>query len=212
MLDLKSQIGPAHFPAGNYSRQFTEIAPPMLSVIAVCYTTSIGEAQGSSMESEKDRDLRMRLAEREHDRDMKGLELHTKQIESFSIAAMRAPALVAAGGVAASLGFYSANYAHLAGKPEALSQFNAALSYMLYGLLFTLLAPGLAYFSQLAYVDSVSNREHTWEYPFSIPNRRSKVAGVIGDIFRWASVLAVILSIAAVGLGGVKFLDLVSSL
>ena len=161
-------------------------------------------------ENDKQREQRLREAERIHDRDFKGMELHSKQIEAFSVAAMRAPALVAAGGVAASLGFYSANYVRLVGKAEALSVFNESLYWLLVGLFFTLLSPGLAYLSQLAYSDSIASRIHRWQHPYSVETRRSKFGGVVGDIFRWACVVSVILSIAAVAIGGVRFLNLVA--
>lgn len=163
-------------------------------------------------ETEKEYDSRIKAAERAHDQDFKALEVHNKQIEAFSIAAMRAPALVAAGGVVASLGFYSANYSRLVGKSEALQQFNGSLTWLLCGLLLTLLAPGLAYFSQLAYSDSVGKRQHTWEYPFSIEGKRSKIGAKIGDFFRWACVFVVFCSITTVAVGGIKFLNLVSTL
>lgn len=163
-------------------------------------------------ETEKGFELRIRSAEREHDRDLKGVEVHTKQIETFSQMAMRAPALVAAGGVAASLGFYSANYQRLAGHAEALKLFNDALAWMLIGILLTLFAPGLAYFSQLAYLDSVSSREHHWFHPYSRETRRARVGEIIGNICRWACVLVVIASIVSIAIGGIKFLHLVAAL
>jgi hypothetical protein len=163
-------------------------------------------------DASKLRDLKIRTAERAHDRDLKAEEIHNKQIEAFSIAAMRAPALVAAGGVAASLGFYSANYARLSGKAEALALFNDSLAWMLGGLLFTVLAPGLAYFSQLAYLDAVSNHVHDWDHPYVKPPRRSQIAVKVGNFFRWACVLIVLASIVCVAIGGLKFLHLVATL
>ncbi|MFF0921711.1 hypothetical protein AB9E19_21325 [Rhizobium leguminosarum] len=163
-------------------------------------------------ETEKQHDLRIRSAERAHDQDLKGREIHNKQIEAFSVAAMRAPALVAAGGVAASLGFYSANYNRLVGKADALALFNHSLTWMLGGLLFTIVAPGLAYFSQLAYLDALDSRMQDWEYPYSHDTRRSKIATWVGDFFRWVCVIVVLLSIGCVSTGGLKFLHLVATL
>ncbi|MCM2440569.1 hypothetical protein HGO34_12670 [Agrobacterium vitis] len=163
-------------------------------------------------ETEAEQELRIRSAERAHDRDLKGVEVHSKQIEAFAQIAMRAPALVAAGGVAASLGFYSANYERLAGHAEALKLFNDALTWMLMGILLTLLAPGLAYFSQLAYLDSVSSREHHWFSPYSRATRRAKIGEIIGNICRWSCVAVVTASIACVATGGIKFLHLVATL
>lgn len=163
-------------------------------------------------ETEKQHERRIRNAERAHDHELKGIEIHQKQIEAFGLAAMRAPALVAAGGVAASLGFYSANYGRLVGKVDALALFNDALTWMLGGLLFTILAPGLAYFSQLAYLDAVSSRLHDWNHPYTHDTRRTRIAEKVGNAFRWACVIIVLLSIGCVSAGGLKFLHLVATL
>ena len=163
-------------------------------------------------ETEKAKEARVKAAERAHDRDFKAIEIHNRQIEVFSIAAMRGPALVAAGGVAASLGFYSANYSRLVDKPTALLLFNDTLTWLFAGLLLTLLAPGLAYFSQIAYLDSVAEHRHTWDHPYVTAGRRSKIGERIGDVLRWSCVLFVLASIAAVGVGGAKFLKLVATL
>jgi hypothetical protein len=163
-------------------------------------------------EADKQVDYKLKAAERAHDQVMKGFEIHSKQVESFSLAAMRAPALVSAGGVAASLGFYSANFQRFSGKPEALHLFNDALMWLLIGLLITLVSPCLAYFSQLAYSDSLSSRRYTWEHPFVEETRRSRIAQVVGDIMRWSCVASVLGAITSVAIGGIRFLDLVSSL
>jgi len=163
-------------------------------------------------ETEKQHDLRIRGAERAHDQELKGIEIHQRQIEAFALAGMRAPALVAAGGVAASLGFYSANYSRLVGKADALALFNDSLAWMLGGLLFTILAPGLAYFSQLAYLDAVASRVHDWNHPFAHDTRRTKIATHIGNVCRWACVSVVLLAIGCVSAGGLKFLHLVATL
>lgn len=163
-------------------------------------------------ETEREHEARIKFAERIHERDIKGQEVHSKQIEAFSVAAMRAPALVAAGGVAASLGFYSANYDRLSGKPEALHSFNGSLTWIFFGLLLTIVAPGLAYFSQLAYLDSLGERRHIYEPPFSVEGKRSRVGRWIGDTFRWLCVLVVLASIVTVSIGGIKFLTLVGTL
>lgn len=84
----------------------------------------------------------------------------SSQVLSFSNGAMRAPALVAAGGVAAALGFYSANYARLAAHPEALIAFNTVLYWLFASLLLTVVAPGLAYFGQICFSESYAAEEY----------------------------------------------------
>ncbi|MGR9078125.1 hypothetical protein [Rhizobium leguminosarum] len=163
-------------------------------------------------ETEKQHDLRIRSAERAHDHELKVIEIHQRQIEAFALAGMRAPAFVAAGGVAASLGFYSANYGRLVGKADALALFNNSLAWMLGGLLFTILAPGLAYFSQFAYLDAVASRVHDWNHPFSHDTRRTRIVMQVGNVFRWVCVIVVLLAIGCVSSGGLQFLHLVATL
>ena len=84
-----------------------------------------------------------------YDRNMKAQEIHAKQIEAFSLAAMRAPALASAGGIAAMLGFLSANYARLEPVAGKLETVNAILFWFFVSAMLSVVAPGAAYFSQL---------------------------------------------------------------
>jgi hypothetical protein len=163
-------------------------------------------------EDEKSFDLRIRAAERAHDVERKGAEIHNGQIEVFANAAMRAPALVAAGGLAAALAFYSANHAAIIAKQGALDQFSGVLVWLLTALLLTVIAPGMAYFSQLAYLDSNHARSHHYDSPFVRSGRRSKIADIVGDICRWIAVSIVLASIASVTMGGISLLRLISVL
>lgn len=161
-------------------------------------------------ESEKDFDLRIRSAERAHDARRKALESTNGQVLSFSNGAMRAPALVAAGGVAAALGFYSANYARLAETPESLSIFNGILFWLFLSLLLTVLAPGIAYFSQTFYTQAMANEEYHWETPFVRDTPKSKRWDVAGHMARWLAIGVIVASIGCLILGGITFLSLVA--
>ncbi len=161
-------------------------------------------------ENEKDFDLRIRNAERSHDARRKGLEATNSQVLSFSNSAMRAPALVAAGGVAAALGFYSANYSRLAATPESLTIFNGILFWLFLSLLLTVLAPGIAYFGQIFYTESMAAEEYHWESPFVRDTPKSKRWNLAGDIARWLAVAVVVASIGCLIAGGVQFLSLVA--
>ncbi len=163
-------------------------------------------------ESEKAFEIRIKSAERAFDINWKAMEAHNKQVEAFSIAAMKAPALVAAGGVAASLAFFSANYERLMAHPGAMDLFYGSMFWMLVSLISTVLAPGMAYFSQLAYFSAVDSRALSYTSPFVSETTRSKIASVIGDICRWATVIVVVASIGFVIKGGMGFLALMSLL
>lgn len=137
------------------------------------------------------------------------IKIHSDQIESFANTAMKAPALVAAGGVVAALGFYSANYARLASSPDLLMGLNETLYWLMASLLATVLAPGLAYLSQIAYAASVSKERLDFNYPYVHNTWKSKTYLYIGDFFRLLTVLVVVISIVMLALGGWKFLLLV---
>ncbi len=161
------------------------------------------------METEKEYEQRIASAEREHDRAAKAAEQHNKQVEAFSLLGMKAPALVAAGGVAAALGFYSANYARLKPDPANLENFNSVLMWLFLGLLLTVAAPGMAYFSQIAYVTSLTKKDYIWEHPFVSETRGSRIFEKVGDACRWTAVALTLGSIISIGLGGISFLSLI---
>jgi hypothetical protein len=155
---------------------------------------------------------RLRRAERKHDSFSKAEEQHASQIQAFSIAAMRAPALTAAGGIAASLGFFSANYSSLKNMPAGLDQFNAVIFWFFVSVIFTVLTPGAAYFNQLCYQRAVNGLERTWEHPFWASTLKSIRAERAGDFFRWLTVILNLLAIIAICIGGYKFILLVGLL
>ena len=155
---------------------------------------------------------RIRRAERAHDKWVKAEEIHARQIEVFSIAAMRAPALAAAGGIAAAIGFFSANYAMLKQTAGTIELFNGMLLWFFVALIFSVLTPGAAYFSQLAYQDAIHRMENTFDHPYVIQTKGTKFATIVGNAFRWLAVIFNIFAIFFVCLGGYKFLLLVKSL
>ena len=122
---------------------------------------------------------------------------------------MRAPALVAAGGVVAVLGFYSANFDRLSADPAKLDILNQILFWLFLSLMLTVVAPAVAYFGQLAYQDALRNEMHHYEWPDFRPTRRYRLALRVGIICRWITVGVVMLAIAALAVGGIMFLHLV---
>lgn len=162
------------------------------------------------METEKEYEQRIASAERAHDWARKAAEQHNHQVEAFSLLGMKTPALVAAGGVAAALGFYSANYTRLKVDPANLTDFNSVLSWLFIALVLTSAAPGMAYFSQIAYVSSLWKKEHEWEHPFVRETASSKRWEIVGDICRWAAVALTAGSIILIVMAGYQFLSLVN--
>jgi hypothetical protein len=160
-------------------------------------------------ETREQYEYRIKSAEKAHERRRAQLVFHGDQIDSFSNAAMKAPALVAAGGVAAALGFYSANYIRLVESAGKLELFNEILLWLFTSLLLTVAAPGLAYFSQIAYQVSISNQTFNWDFPYTHDTKWSKFYHVLGDCFRWAAIIVVMGSIGCLIVGGVNFLSLV---
>ncbi|ESX51343.1 hypothetical protein NLY43_18990 [Mesorhizobium sp. C416B] len=102
-------------------------------------------------ESKEEFDQRIADAKIAFGKNDERAKIHAAQVQTFSSDAMKAPALVSAAGVAAALGFYSANYDRLSQSPENLQTFNSILFWLFASLLFIVCAPGFAYFSQIAY-------------------------------------------------------------
>lgn len=160
-------------------------------------------------ETPEEREHRLESASRAHDQRNKAQEVHAKAVETYSVMAMRAPALVSAAGVVALLGFYSANYARLSTRPESLVSLNSTLFYLFLTLLLTTIAPGLAYFSQFAYAASTNAETHHLVSPFVRDTTRTVIYERVGDAFRIAAIVCTLASILVLGYAGYGFLSLV---
>ena len=160
-------------------------------------------------ETKEEYDERVRLAERAHDGIQNGIELHFKQVEAFAILTLRSLVIVAIGGIAASLGFYSANYVHLVALPGALAALNQLLVYLFVSLILTLLSSACGYFSQIGFAAVLSAYDRTYTYPFVTPNKKSKRYLVWGQIFRWSSILTATASAGCLIAAGVVFAGLI---
>lgn len=135
-------------------------------------------------------------------------KIHAAQIQTFGSDAMKAPALVAAAGVAAALGFYSANFTRLSSDPLKLLAFNDILFWLFASLLVIVCAPGMAYLSQIAYTTSLYAEDYEYDAPYTRQTRRSLFYKTVGDCLRWLAVALVVLSIACLTYGGYRFLHL----
>ncbi|MER8434125.1 hypothetical protein [Mesorhizobium caraganae] len=160
-------------------------------------------------ETENQRTERLRLAEATHVARRDDIKPIMQQIQAFAVDGMKAPGFAAAAGVAAALGFYSANYARLSQNPDNLLIFNAILSWLFASLLFTVIAPGLAYFSQISYAESWSHERYDNDHPFVHDTPKSIRFERIGNVVRWMTVAVVCGSIACIGRAGYLFLSLV---
>lgn len=136
------------------------------------------------------------------------LELHYKQIESFSLAAMKAPSLAAAGGIAAVLGFYSANYDRLSVIESKLDDFNSILLWWSLALLISIVLPGLSYLGQMSYVDRLSEQIYDSDAREFADNDVSKRHLFIGDFFRVFAMFLMCVSYIFLVLGGYHFYKL----
>lgn len=160
-------------------------------------------------ETKEEFDRRIADAKIAFDKNDEKAKIHAAQIQTFGSDVMKAPGLVAAAGVAAALGFYSANYSRMSVHPENLESFNGILFWLFASLLLTVCAPGFAYLSQIAYTHSIYAEEYSYEHPFTVNTAKSKRFGLVGDGFRWFAVLLVVLSIICLIRGGMLFLLIV---
>ncbi|MGW6778317.1 hypothetical protein ACWF50_09725 [Brucella pseudogrignonensis] len=151
----------------------------------------------------------LEAAERAHVRRLDAWSKHSDHVLSYSNAAMKAPALASVGGIAALLGFYSANYSRLSANPEILTTLNDILFWLFLSLLLTVIAPGLSYFNQIAYVSSLAKETYHYEHPYIRDTKASKRYERVGDVMRVIAILVVIGSIACLMRGGYLFLQIV---
>ncbi|RUU97859.1 hypothetical protein EOB36_25495 [Mesorhizobium sp. M6A.T.Cr.TU.017.01.1.1] len=161
-------------------------------------------------ETDKQFEFRLDAAKRAHDRANEYRKLTTNQIQAFSVEAMKAPALVAAGGIAAALGFYSANYSRLSQNPQHLANFNSILLWLFLGLLSTMAAPAFAYLSQLAYAEEGGKEKHDYEHPFVHETPQSRRYRIAGHCLRLVAVGFWLAAMGCLIRGGYLFLRIVA--
>lgn len=150
-----------------------------------------------------------REAERAFDLLTNGAEMHSRAVETYTTLGMRTLGLVAAGGIAATLGFYSANYSRLMEVRSNLDTVNQILGLLFISLIITLLCILLAYFSQLTYTASLEKMDRSYQHPYVSATPGSNHAHLIGDICRWAAVATALASAGCLVAAGWQFLGLV---
>jgi len=141
-----------------------------------------------------------------HAASNKSMETETSMVASFGNAAMRAPALAAPGGIAAILGFFSANAGILRGT-IAVEAFNSALLWFFASIFSCVLAPGFAYFSQAFFVWFKGAQSHHFDRPFVRSTRKSRWFLYIGVGFQIGAICLTTLSIITLVIGGIAFMD-----
>ncbi|MGU3401612.1 hypothetical protein ACLBWS_18085 [Brucellaceae bacterium D45D] len=123
--------------------------------------------------------------------------------------AIKAPALVAAGGIAALLAFYSANWKDISKLSASIETFNTIIYYLFLSLIFSMLAPCFAYFCTYFIAASASNQKYSYQHPYVHSNRKSKSYRLISEFFRFLTIACVLVSIILIILSGQTFLDFV---
>ncbi len=132
------------------------------------------------------------------------------QLQGFSLAAMKAPALASAGGIAAVLGFYSANYSELSKTVEKLEHFNLVLFWWPLALMITVILPGIAFLSQNFYVISLENETYNSNKSQYEENKTSLKYRFWGNSFKNLAIFFVVVSYVCMILGGYEFWLLVT--
>ncbi len=87
------------------------------------------------------------------------LELQMKQVEAFAVLAIRNLELVAAGGIAATLGLFSSDYERLSTTAGALPRVNLIIAPLCSSLLATLICARAGYFSQVLFAGSIARSD-----------------------------------------------------
>ncbi len=142
-----------------------------------------------------------------HLRHNASLQKNFDLISPFAIAAIRAPAFAAVGGIIASLGYDLLNHT----RPGIeTGQVEAAVSWFFAAIFLSVLAPGLSYASQYAQTQAMAEQDLDFTDPFVHDNRRSRLLARLGQFCGVASVAAIVGSYAALLLGGATFLRLLN--
>lgn len=157
--------------------------------------------------AEKESQRRREDAKAAHEYNLKNVSENFTLVGSFSNAAMRAPALAAAGGIAGILGFFSANKNAMTGT-EGVALFNAALFYFCVSVLLCVLAPAAAYLSQTCYTYWAGTHSHHWDHPYVRETPRAMKWRNAGIAFQVISMGIVIGSMSSLVMGGWYFMAL----
>jgi hypothetical protein len=151
-------------------------------------------------------DIKFEDARLAHAAANKSIEIEAAMVATFASAAMRAPALAGAGGIAAMLGFFSANAGTLRGT-AAVEDFNSALFWFFASILGCVLAPGAAYFSQECFVWAREAQAQAKEPPFIRDTRRSNLLTLAGVGFQVFAISFTVVSICTLIAGGREFMN-----
>lgn len=150
-----------------------------------------------------------REGEREHDRQDASIESHNSQLEAFALQGIRTLSLTSAGGVAAVLGFYSANYERLAQTPYALNSVNKLLAMLFVAMLATLLTCLFGYFSQIYFAEAVSSRVRYWQHPYVKAGDKTDRQMLMGNITRTLAIISAFFAALCLLVAGMDFLNIV---
>lgn len=163
----------------------------------------------TEQQTKEQRDEQIRLAQRAFDAHGSFYSQVNGHMLELSMLAMKAPALVAAGGIAALLAFYSANWKALNEIEGSVATFNSILFYMFISLVCSMIAPALAYFCTASIGSARYSEKFSYEWPYISKTRATQIYDVIAEILRWLAVIAVLGSIVCICIGGWKFLDFI---
>ena len=158
---------------------------------------------------ERHAEIELELAHKAHETERALASAHWKQAEAFGLMTVRGVGLAAAAGIAAVLGFFSANYDRLVELQGSIQSVNLILAACFSALLLELLAAGAGYWSQTLFADSKWHLAFSMERPFTAATRKSKRRLFFGSVFRWASIVLTVAAIAVLVAGGLTFLSLV---
>lgn len=154
-------------------------------------------------------DLELELAKRAHEVERDHAAAHWKQAEAFSLLTLRSIGLVSAGGIAAVLGFFSANYQRLVDIPGSIDRLNGILGGLFVALLLGLLSAGAGYWSQTLYAKAKWDLTFSTTRPFITETKASKLETLIGSIFRWCSIVFAVAAIVVLMVAGWLFLGVI---
>ncbi|KAB2700033.1 hypothetical protein F9K79_03740 [Ochrobactrum sp. Kaboul] len=160
-------------------------------------------------ESKDQHNQNLQLAHRAFDDNGTFISENNKHMADFAALALKSPALVAAGGIAALLAFYSANWKALNIIAGSVETFNTILSYLFLSLVLSMFAPCLAYLCTWLMGGAAANRKYTYSHPYVHPTISSRICGIASEVVRWITIAVLFSAIILICMAGLEFLKFV---
>ena len=140
-----------------------------------------------------------------HENHSANLHRQAERIGLVEMAAIAAPAFAAAIASACAVVFYSANHATLSAGLEDLA---IILAWFCGAILLSMAVPGFSRLRQYTHILGLAQQKLDYQAPYVHDNGRSRFLTLTSQVFKFAALVAMAASYAALTVGGFAFLEI----